>query len=209
MNNKYRIIPLCFLLFFSLISCFSIVESTITMRDFNYAKNFENHKLENTVHAKLIFNPVIDISVTHETLFLKKIDSNFVKTIKENFKEKFKNCNIYCVENQSNDFVIVIDRINLKEYLVSSGYYERKSNVYNTTTENKILISIKGTIQKKGSQKKSIKIEVVHQTTSDRDLLFNTFEVKRDNTVTSGLIEENSIQNFAIKCAQLIKNRKL
>ena len=207
--KKYKIISVCFLLFFSLISCFSAIESTITMRGFNYAKNFENHKLENTAHAKLIFNPVIDVYITHETVFLEKIDSNFVKTLKGNFKEKLKNCNIDCSENQVNNFTIEIDEIILKEYLVSGHYIERKTNIYHDTTENKILISITGTIQKKDSQTKNIKIEVEHETTSDKDFLFNTFDVKRNNTLTSGLIEENSIQNFAIKCSKLIKNNKL
>ena len=207
--TNYKIFFLCFLFFLSLISC-SVIEKTVSMRDFNYIKNSDKYKLVNPVFAKLIFNPKIDIQITSESVFLKKIDSNFVKNLKENFKEKLKNCNIDSSDNQNNEFVIEINGILLKENLVSRGYFERKSNTYNSTTENKILILLKGTIQKNLSQKENIVFKVIHETTSDKDLLFNIFDVKRDNSLTSGVIEENSIQNFAIKCAEIIlKNRKL
>ena len=207
--TNYKIFFLCFLFFLSLISC-SVIEKTVSMRDFNYIKNSDKYKLVNPVFAKLIFNPKIDIQITSESVFLKKIDSNFVKNLKENFKEKLKNCNIDSSDNQNNEFVIEINGILLKENLVSRGYFERKSNTYNSTTENKILILLKGTIQKNLSQKENIVFKVIHETTSDKDLLFNIFDVKRDNSLTSGVIEENSIQNFAINCAEIIlKNRKL
>ena len=190
-------IAICSLL---LSSCF-LLENGVTMRKFNHKVKTENYKLPNTLEVNLVYNPKINFEITSKAMFLKKIDSAFVKNFKDNLIDKMMNCNIKCTENSSREITISIDHIYFKESLVNREYSKDGETIH--TLENQVLLKLEYTVYKNHSDKgKKLENNIYNVTKSVTEYVLSG----NNNTFKLGVAEENLMQIAANNCAMYLND---